>query len=175
VNYGICIGAGSNLRMQPFVEPGTKYMGDTLLLSALVSEAGLPVKNSNVMVTISSPSHQVSVLPLFDDGTHLDGVADDGEYANTFIKLYEAGVYTLKFHAEGLQGNKPYSREAEHTKTVYDKRTPPKPERDPREGGPGHEQPPTRACWLCERICKWWRKLFVSRTYGTRYTDPVIK
>lgn len=175
VNYGICIGAGSNLRMQPFVEPGTKYIGDTLLLSAIVSEAGLPVKNSHVMVTITSPSHQVSVLPLLDDGTHLDGIADDGEYANTFIKLYEAGVYTLKFHAEGLQGNKPYAREAEHTKTVYDKRTPPKPERDPREGGPGHEQPPKRGCWLCERICRWWQKLFVSKVYGTRQTDQIVR
>lgn len=125
VDYGIAIGAGSNLRMQPYVEPGDKYVGDTLRLTAVVSEAGLPVKNSHVKVTVTNPIGQVFNVVLRDDGQSQDGGADDGEYARVFTQTTMAGVYSLKFRAEGQQAGRPYEREAARSKTIYDKRRPP--------------------------------------------------
>lgn len=79
VDYGISIGAGSNLRMQAYVEPGMKFVGDSLRLNAVLSEAGLPVKSSNVRVFTESPSGATYINILRDDGLHQDGEADDGD------------------------------------------------------------------------------------------------
>jgi hypothetical protein len=125
VDYGIAIGAGSNLRMQPYVEPGVKYIGESFRLNAEVSEAGLPVKGSTVRVRVTAPTGQQYVVPLLDDGAHQDGQADDGDYGGVFTQTYVAGNYQLEFRAEGMQGNKSYTRTAHRTKAVYDKRNPP--------------------------------------------------
>src|SRR5438034_11257525 len=78
---GIAIGVGSNFRMFPFVTPCPVYVGDSILLTALVSEAGLPVTGCSVTVEATSPGGSVWNLTLSDDGMHLDGGPDDGEYA----------------------------------------------------------------------------------------------
>lgn len=125
VDYGIAIGAGSNLRMQPYVEPGIKYVGESFRLNAEVAEAGLPVKGSTVRVLIDSPTGQHYVIPLLDDGAHQDGTADDGDYGGVFTQTYSAGNYQLEFRAEGVQGTKPYVRSSHRTKAIHDKRQPP--------------------------------------------------
>jgi hypothetical protein len=38
---------------------------------------------------------------LFDDGTHEDGQAKDGDYANVFTNADKEGTYTWRFHARG--------------------------------------------------------------------------
>jgi hypothetical protein len=125
VGYGIAIGAGSNLRMQPYIEPGVKYVGEALRLSAVVSEAGLPVKGSNVSVEVETPTRQLFNVILRDDGHSQDGEVNDGEYAGVLTQTAVVGVYKLHFRASGLQAGRPYNREANRTKTVYDKRKPP--------------------------------------------------
>jgi hypothetical protein len=126
VGYGIAIGAGSNLRMQPYVEPGTKYVGDALRLNVSLSEAGLPVTGSTVRVTIENPVGVSHMVMLRDDGVSQDGADGDGDYGGAFTHTAAAGVYKLTFRAEGVQGGRPYVREAHRTKTIYDPRTPPK-------------------------------------------------
>jgi hypothetical protein len=125
VDYGIAIGAGSNLRMQPYVDPAVKYVGDSIRLNAEVSEAGLPVKGSTVRVHVMAPGGQQYVVPLIDDGAHQDGQADDGDYGGVFVQTYVAGNYQLTFTADGMQGNRTYHREAHRTKPVLDPRRPP--------------------------------------------------
>lgn len=122
VDYGIAIGAGSNLRMQPYVEPGTKYTGDPLRLNVLLAEAGLPVTAATVRVRVESPSGMLYTVTLRDDGLSQDGDVDDGDYGGQFIQTSLAGVYKLNFRAEGLQAGRPYVREAHRTKVVYDRR-----------------------------------------------------
>jgi hypothetical protein len=134
VRYGIAIGAGSNLQMQAFVEPGAKYVGDSIGLSALLAEAGLPVIGSKVTVTVDTPFGQTFTMPLHDDGASQDGQPDDGEYGGVFTKTLAVGNYQFKFHAEGLQGKKPYVRELQRTKAVLDRRKTP-PGDGPNEGG----------------------------------------
>ena len=125
IDYGIAIGAGSNLRMQPWVDPTTVYVGDSFRLNAALSEAGLPVKGATVKVKVEGPTGASWTVVLRDDGAHQDGVADDGDYGGLFGQTYAAGNYQLTFVADGLQGTKPFHREAHRTKAVYDKRKPP--------------------------------------------------
>jgi hypothetical protein len=147
VDYGIAIGAGSNLRMQAYVEPGTKFVGDTIRLNGVLSEAGLPLLGSNVQVFAESPSGANSTVTLRDDGAHQDGDANDGDYGGLFTKTTEAGVYKLLFRAKGLQAGRPYVRELHRTKTIYDRRRP------PRVGRPEGDD----CCERLIRVLKEWR------------------
>ncbi len=129
VDYGIAIGAGSNLRMQSFIEPGVKYVGESIRLIATISEAGLPVKGATVKVRVETPFGTTHHLTLRDDGSSQDGQADDGEYGGLFLNTLTAGTYRFLFRAEGVQAGKvpiAWVREAERTKAVYDLREPPR-------------------------------------------------
>ena len=127
VDYGIAIAAGSNLRMQPYVDPAQKFIGDPIALWADIAEAGLPVTGATVKVRVETPFGATYNLTLRDDGASGDGQADDGEYGGTFGKTFAAGEYRFFFRAEGVQAGKvpiAWVREAERTKAVYDKRAP---------------------------------------------------
>jgi hypothetical protein len=119
VNYGVAIGVGSNFRMQPYITPGDVYVGDPILLSAQVSEAGLPVTNCNVTVRAESPGGNVWNLTLLDDGLHEDGDPNDGEYARRFTYTGEEGSYEFTFRAVGMsRDGEPVVREAVRSKYV---------------------------------------------------------
>ena len=169
VDYGIAIAAGSNLRMQPFVDPDPKYVGDPIRLNALVTEAGLPVKGSNVRVTVLSPSGQQYVVPLRDDGAHQDGAADDGDYGGVFTQTYVAGSYQLEFRAEGLQGTRPYTRSAHRTKVVQDKRQP------PGDGGSGGSSGDGDCCRKLLRELRQQRAILVRLLKATEHRRDADK
>lgn len=119
VLYGIAIGVGSNFRMAPFVTPAPVYVGDPILLTALVSEAGLPVTGCTVTVEATAPGGATSSQTLFDDGAHADGGRHDGEYANTFTHSFVPGVYHFKFTTVGTsRDGEPVVREAVRDKPV---------------------------------------------------------
>jgi hypothetical protein len=119
VDYGFSIGVGSNLRMQAYVTPGVVHIGEPILLTAVVSEAGLPVRGCNVSVRTRSPSGVESMLTLHDDGVDLDGEMDDGEYANQFTGTHEAGGYQFFFRATGYsRDGEPMVREVMRSKYV---------------------------------------------------------
>ena len=160
VRYGIAIGAGSNLRMQAYVEPGTKYIGETILLTAVLAEAGLPVTGASVRVTITTPFGPTFNVVLRDDGASQDGDKDDGEHAALFTKTLAAGNYQFVFHAEGVQAGTPWVREVHRTKVVEDKRQVP-PKRDPKDTD-GREQPADgdKGCSLLSCIRAWLRAIF---------------
>ncbi len=125
IDYGIAIGAGSNLRLQPWVDPVTTYVGDSFRLNAELSEAGLPVTGAQIRVNVTGPTGGNWSVLLRDDGAHQDGSAADGDYGGRFGQTYAAGNYQLTFVADGMQGGKPFHREVQRTKPVYDKRKPP--------------------------------------------------
>jgi hypothetical protein len=117
--YAIAIGVGSNFRMQPFLTPGIVRVGDPILLSATVSEAGLPVTGCTVSVAVKSPSGTRWNATLRDDGAHNDGDPEDGEYAHEFKRTAEAGSYEFTFRARGLsRDGEPVMREAVRSKYV---------------------------------------------------------
>jgi len=125
VLYGIAIGVGSNFRMAPFVTPPPVYVGDPILLSAMVTEAGLPVLGCTVTVHATSPSGGSWTLTLFDDGAHADAAANDGEYANWFTQTFDAGTYHFLFRAVGVsRDGQPVVREAARDKVALDRQPP---------------------------------------------------
>ena len=153
--YGIAIGVGSNFRIFPFVTPAPIYVGDPILLTALVSEAGLPIKGCTVTVEATAPSGATSNFKLLDDGVHMDGDADDGEYARQFTQTFAPGVYHFKFRAIGLsREGRQVVREAFRDKPVL-QRSEPAPEGtgQPSSDRPGDgERPPRQDC--CEELLK---------------------
>jgi hypothetical protein len=101
VDYGIAISAGSNFRMQPYLTPGIVHTGDPLLVSAVISEAGLPVTGCTVTVEAKSPAGKIWTFSLDDSGVTSDGDPGDGEYAYVFDHTGEGGSYDFTFRATG--------------------------------------------------------------------------
>ena len=99
--YGIAIGVGSDFRMQPFVTPAPVFAGDPILLTAMVSEAGLGVTGCTVTVEATAPDGSTLTLGLRDDGASQDGAALDGEYARAYPNTFVPGIYHFKFRAVG--------------------------------------------------------------------------
>ncbi len=119
IEYGIAIGAGSNFRLQPYVTPNPVQVGDPILLTGMVSEAGLPVLGCVVTVQAVAPGGQTWSMTLRDDGAHQDGAADDGEYAALFTHTAVAGSYVFTFRATGhSHDHEPVTREAVLSKYV---------------------------------------------------------
>jgi hypothetical protein len=130
VDYGIAIGVGSNFRMQPYVTPGVVHIGEPILLTAVLTEADLPVTGGSVTVKVVSPSGSSWSLSLLDDGAHDDGDANNGEYARQFTQTAEEGSYEFHFRAVGTsRDGEPVIREAVRAKYVQGRITP--------EPGPG--------------------------------------
>lgn len=144
--YGIAIGVGSNFRMIPYVEPGIKRIGEPLLISAGVSEFGLPVRRCDVTVEAKAPDGTATTLQLQDDGVHLDGDADDGLYAKQFLQTYVEGFYNFTFRATGYsRDGEPVQREALLSKYIQG--------RDPLiPGNPEGNEAPSRCCKINTRI-----------------------
>ncbi|MHB9059786.1 MAG: choice-of-anchor D domain-containing protein [Bacillota bacterium] len=119
VDYGISIGVGSNFRMQPYVTPAPVHMGEPILLTAVVTEAGLPVTGCTVTVRAVAPSGATWNLTLLDDGAHDDSDRNDGEYARLFTNTAEGGTYEFTFRAVGMsRDGQPVVREAVRAKYV---------------------------------------------------------
>jgi hypothetical protein len=153
--YGIAIGVGSDFRMVPFVTPAPVYVGDPILLTAMVSEAGLPVRGCTVTVEASAPNGAAYNYTLVDDGAHSDGGADDGEYAESFTKTLVPGIYHFKFRAVGMsREGKQVVREAVRDKPVFERGRPTGGGYDQPGGRPtdGHNPPPKPDC--CHEILK---------------------
>lgn len=132
--YGIAVGVGSNFRMMPYVTPGPVYVGDPIGLTAVVTEAGLPVAGCAVAVETNAPAGTTWNQSLFDDGVHGDGAADDGDYRSTFTHTVNPGTHHFRFRATGYsRDGEPVVREAFRDKAVLS-RTPPPP---PGGGDPG--------------------------------------
>lgn len=151
--YGIAIGAGSNLRLVPFVEPGVVTVGDPIRLNALVSEFSLPVTKCTVTVEARSPIGLMTALALTDDGAHNDGSPDDGNYGGSFVYTQQEGMYEFLFRVQGMSHDKePVTREATLSKYVEgrNKLVPP-------GGGEG----PGANDECCTKIERWIRVLAV--------------
>jgi hypothetical protein len=142
LDYGIAIGAGSNLRMQPWVDPATTYVGQDFRLNASLVEAGLPVTKATVHVKVEAPGGQIYAVALHDDGISQDGQANDGDYGGRFSQTYQPGNYQLTFVAEGMIRGLPWRREAHRTKPVFSKRKP------PQDDNPGDKDDWCRRVWI---------------------------
>jgi hypothetical protein len=136
IDYGFAIGVGSNFRLDAYLTPAPVKVGDPIRLTAVPSEAGLPVTGCTITVDAVAPNGQSwNGLRLFDDGAHQDADPDDGEYARVFTTTAVAGSYTFTFHATGFtRDGKTVARETVRAKYVEGTVRPPD-----GNGGPGSD------------------------------------
>ncbi len=135
IMYGFAIGVGSNFRMMPYVQPGIIKTGESIRLTADVTEFGLPVTGCLVTVEVLAPDGTVSNLVLFDDGSHQDDEANDGYYGNLFTNTFVGGSYQFTYRTEGIsRDGESVFREAVRSKYV-EGRVPIDPEDNPNTGG----------------------------------------
>lgn len=66
--------------------------GEPVQVLAMLSGREGPVAAADVHVTITQPDGRISRLQLYDDGSHGDGEADDGFYANVFDGINRGDV-----------------------------------------------------------------------------------
>lgn len=119
VLYGVVLGAGSNFRMTPFIDPAPINVGQPLRLNALVTEFSLPVLACEVSVEIRAPDGSQYFVNLQDQGEVSDDFKDDGDYAGVFTQTYQEGMYSLIFRAQGLsRDQEPVLREATLSKYI---------------------------------------------------------
>jgi hypothetical protein len=72
-------------------------------LTAAVGNSGL-ISGINVVAQLISPSEAISDIPMYDDGTNGDGVANDGIYTAVYSGYTENGQYQFKVNVNNASG-----------------------------------------------------------------------
>ena len=81
-------------------DPAARRQGAPVdILAVLTDEA--PILGATVIAQIAAPGGAIYNLPLYDDGLHHDGAADDGLYGNRFTQTFEEGTYVVDTVATG--------------------------------------------------------------------------
>ena len=79
-------------------------IGDTIRIGIRAQEKTgdtfSPVLGATTSAKIIRPDGKIDTLNLFDDGSHSDGAANDGVYANNYRSVDKQGTYLLKVSAE---------------------------------------------------------------------------
>lgn len=93
----------SPLAMSTWASPLSRREGEPIVLHAELSDGGAPVAGARVVARLAAPGAPAGAeIPLFDDGRHGDGAADDGVYAAaTDGKGLAPGLVVARFDAEG--------------------------------------------------------------------------
>jgi len=71
-------------------------------IHSVITDSKGPILGANVEATIEHPDGSTILLPLFDDGSHGDGAADDGAYGNVYTRTT---AYALGNLADGPDGD----------------------------------------------------------------------
>ncbi|MDX1664721.1 MAG: choice-of-anchor X domain-containing protein, partial [Candidatus Promineifilaceae bacterium] len=91
--------------------PGWSAFGAAVPLTATVtvSETQL-LPGMAVTATVRRPDGALSALPLYDDGAHGDGQAEDGVYGARYADTALSGTYGVRFTARGEYESSPFTR-----------------------------------------------------------------
>ena len=149
VPYAIAVSVASNLRLIGLVTPETKYVGDPIQLTGFMTEEGVPVTGANIDIATTMPDgNDGPSMMLYDDGSHNDGAASDGEYGGEFRHATQAGGYSFRFHAVGQSARGgTFVRETSVGKAVLDPRV--------------EEDPDARDDDCCKRTTNWLRVIAI--------------
>lgn len=90
--------------------PWQRLNGEVQITSAVMNN-GAPVLGAQVTGEIMKPDKSVQSIPLFDDGAHGDGAANDGVYGNLFTGS-QFGIHSLSVEAKGNTGFGSFTRSA---------------------------------------------------------------
>ncbi len=105
--YRVYVGGRSDLTLElllPDRTGGSYLTGDALPIFAFLSNRQEPL-DAEMVADVTLPDGQTVSLPLFDDGLHDDGTANNGLYGNRFTRVTQASG--LKPSPEGVPDPKP--------------------------------------------------------------------
>lgn len=133
VPYQVIVSGFSSLTVElllPDRLKSTFLTGDRIPIYALLS-SNRPIAGAQVIAFVTAPNNVITRLPLFDDGQHGDGIADDGLYANFYTRVTQSasvaptgekvevppppkneGSYRVRVTADGKAGSFLFHREA---------------------------------------------------------------
>jgi hypothetical protein len=103
-NYHAYATATAAIRMSASTDRNAYWLHDTVRITASLSD-GAPILDASIVASVTAPDGAVppsTDVPLYDDGAHGDGMANDGLYANDFTGLNWAGNYTVTVSANGV-------------------------------------------------------------------------
>jgi len=110
--YSATVLATTNLTLQVYTDKDEYRLSEPVKLTAIVTKDGDPITDAAVKATIERPDRTTDLLWLYDDGTHDDGGASDGVYANYYNNTTISGSYSIEIQASGTWGEEPFVREA---------------------------------------------------------------
>jgi hypothetical protein len=101
VQIGFAAAVGSDYRLDLRLPSASYLPGSIVTISASMTEAGWPSQNGRLIATITMPDHSSITTALYDDGTHGDAVAGDGNWTGQFGSLAQCGTYRVFVRALG--------------------------------------------------------------------------
>lgn len=102
VNMNVLI--DSPIRMSASTDAVSYRAGQAVHVQATLAD-DFPITHAAVRATLQAPAGSSlagAQVTLYDDGSHGDGEADDGVYANDFGRPDVAGSYTVSIDAQGV-------------------------------------------------------------------------
>ncbi|MEW4527440.1 choice-of-anchor X domain-containing protein [Maioricimonas sp. JC845] len=153
VPVGFAAAVASNYHLAVSVSAKDYLPGNEVLLEARLTDRGVPMPKGKVTATITPPKGSPQRIELYDDGTHGDATAHDGEWSNRFTRTRAAGSYRVHFRSVG-HNDRGELAPREATRFVTLKRIEPTPKEDPK-GDPKDE----RVLLLLEDIQKQLKEL----------------
>jgi len=72
---------------------------ESVVITANLRKDDEPIKDASVLAVLAVENTVIDTMLLFDDGTHGDPIADDGQYVNTFSNTTQGGRYDVVFDA----------------------------------------------------------------------------
>ncbi|NOZ58211.1 MAG: hypothetical protein GXO66_01325 [Euryarchaeota archaeon] len=102
----------TTLRAELYVNSSSLIQGEAIKMVVAVSNGNTPVAGATVTAQITKPNGDVVRIPLYDDGTHGDSSANDGNYTGIFSDTALAGVYKIKSTATGSYAGSRFTRES---------------------------------------------------------------
>lgn len=99
---GFAAAVASDYRLRVEVLPNNYLPGAQVTLTAALSDRGWPMTNGVIEVDVTTPNGtRYDNVSLYDDGSHGDLTAGDGNWTGHFIQTAESGSYRFFFHAIG--------------------------------------------------------------------------
>jgi Mg-chelatase subunit ChlD/PKD repeat protein len=97
----VTVRAKSTLSMLLSTDKDQYKQGESVKIVADLSDAVAQIKDADVEAIITLPDSNIESLTLYDDGSHGDGEAQDGVYANFFLNTLLKGDYKIDATSTG--------------------------------------------------------------------------
>lgn len=100
-DVSVTVRAESTLSMSLSTDKDQYIQGESVKITSGISNGETKITTADVKSNITLPDSSINHLTLYDDGSHGDGGAKDGIYANFFDNTSLKGDYTVDATATG--------------------------------------------------------------------------